>query len=245
MKKKLPIILSVLITLFQSCEYVPYRGIQPRTITSTRSSTESKALGAYMAQYTPIDTLVEYHDSLIDIKFNITEAYLETEFREIYRFPPYRKKHYRLYPMYSFVIIVDLDSVSTVNIPHSCSWWEISDLQLNRTVRNVPVRVEKLAMTSLHPQLDTIEIPLYFGWSYRNRVWPGNHYEEVLIQKMRFVLDDTNFHGNVFTYSSASQKLQDKFEFKKKTSYVWGHRTRSTSQMDSIYPRHYNDTNAQ
>lgn len=244
-------IAALLVAMFQSCVYEPYEGFHVQTIPpGSKSSVESRAKGAFMARYTPEDSIIEYHDSLIDIKFNIVEAYLELENRLKYRFPPYKKEHYRLLPYYQLVIVCDIDSCCTINSNWNyqiaeVDWWSLgsNDGFYNRNHYVVTVPYEYLGRLNHNPTLDTLEIPILLGWTYKDLVWKnwrsnGNRLSYwLVVQKMKFILEDTNFQGDIFNYSSAQQALTKEYERILKVGYIEGDRAMSVSEMDSLYPR--------
>lgn len=220
-----------------------------------------------MARYTPVDTFVEYHDSLIDIKFKIVEAYLECKFCPIYRIPPYKTEHYELIDGYKFIIVANVDSCCTVNTEVSnnnikdITWWSLfpstefyghdESSIICQASRNIAwlkcngalpqhmatcYTVRTLSRMKHNPQLDTIEIPIYLGDTYTNLVWEDyNGYQSFMY--LKFILDDTVFQGDMYTYTSAQKALTKEYEHQMEHGVMFIGKNISISEIDSIYAR--------
>ncbi len=239
------VFVALLVIMLQSCEYEPYSPIGPICIERTRSSNESKNIGAYMAQYRPVDTLVEYHDSLIDIKFKIIEAYLECDFRKVYRFPPYKTEHYRYSKFYHLVIVADVDSCCTINSSHDKykSWWDLGDKVgfQGYGYRTKMFIISELGSLYHDPKLDTLSIPIHLGYTYENLIWKdwqeSARYTPIPVQRVIFILEDTLFQGNTITYASAQKALTEANETVLKYGPLTVDCQKNVSEMDSLYPR--------
>lgn len=226
--------LLLALLLPQSCIITPKGGVK---LICSKSSVESQERGAYLAKYTPIDSLIEYRDSLVNIKMKIIEVYAECPYYEQRSILPHLSPRYVMQDGFQLVIRFAIDSSSTPNRYTSGSdkgtWWTIGYNTEPQTI--YCVSVHDMCHMKVPVRLDSISIPMYFGTNYRNTVWADNNHEDVLIRRIRFVLEDTSFYRGDRTYSSVVRMLEKRSTEMRDYTPIRGDKERTIAEMNEKY----------
>ncbi len=147
----------------------------------------------FICSYIPLDTVFEYHDSLIDIKLTMKEAYAEIGCWELFRFPRYLRPHFkRDSTTFIFHCVFDTDSLTTPTreMSDEDNWWEWSCYAGDQRLNDFWCDGDRFANETQLETLDTLAFPVYFNYTYKNRVWPGfKPNEYVPIGFIRFARD--------------------------------------------------------
>lgn len=193
--KKMIILLTVFLMIaVTSCTERPFGGSSQ---IYTKSKTDSKQRQMFICSYIPLDTVFEYHDSLVDIKFTMKEAYAEIECWQLFRWPPYIIPRFkRDSTSFVFHCLFSTDSTTThtdVYSPNN-NWWKWSCTAGEQSLDDFWCFGERLFdEASLDCSLDTIAFPVYFGSTYKSIAWPNScHNDYVPIGFIRFARDTTD-----------------------------------------------------
>ena len=231
--------LFIALLVLQSCTVTPKGGI--KTLCS-KSSAESQERGSYLARYIPMDSIVEYQDSLLCIRMKIIEAYAECPYYQKRSIPPRLFPRYVMQDGFQLVIRFAIDSSSTTNKytydRDNSTWWTVGYNTEPETI--YCAGIHDLCHMKVPMRLDTISIPMYFGTTYRNKVWKGNNREDVLIRRIRFVMDDTSFHRDDRTYSSVVRMLEEDAAKMRNYTPIRGDKEITTTEMDAKYSQKTN-----
>ena len=194
------ILLIGLLMMTVSCTEQPFGGSHHIL---TRSKEESKQRQMFICSYIPLDTVFEYHDSLIDIKLTMKEAYAEMGCWKLFRWPPYRRPHFkRDSTTFIFHCVFDTDPSTTPTKESSDenNWWEWSCFTGDQRPNDFWCYGECFADETSIENLDTLAFPVYFNYTYKTHVWPGfSRNECVPIGFIRFARDTADCEA--FYYS--------------------------------------------
>lgn len=193
----------------------------------TRTKEESKQRQMFICSYIPLDTVFEYHDSLIDIKLTMKEAYAEIGCWQLFRWPPYLIPHFkRDSTSFFFHCVFDTDSSTTPTSMFSDekNWWQWCCWGGDQYLNDFWCSGERLADETSMENLDTLAFPVYFNYTYKTRVWPESRQNEyVPIGFIRFARDTTDCEA--FYYSIKDTVLNEAREYVRKNieEYRVGH----------------------
>lgn len=205
--------MGLLMMVIFSCTEPPFGGSH-HILTSSKE--ESKQRKMFICSYIPLDTVFEYHDSLIDIKLTMKEAYAEIGCWQLFRWPPYliprfRRDSTRFY----FHCVFDTDSSTTPTsmlFSDENDWWQWSCWGGEQSFTDFWCYGERLADETPLKDLDTLAFPVYFKTRYKSHVWPGiGRNEEVPIGFIRFARDTTDCEA--FYYSIKDTVLNEAREY--------------------------------
>ena len=206
------LLMLLLMMVVYSCEYQPWGGGR-NILTNTKE--ESKQRQMFICSYIPLDTIFEYHDSLIDIKLTMKEAYAEIGCWTLHRWPPYHKPRYmRDSLIFIFHCVFDTDSSTTPTRESSeeNNWWEWNCYEGDQRLNDFWCDGDRLADETRLVSLDTLAFPVYFNKTYKSIVWPGfNIYERVPIGFIRFVRDTADCEA--FYYSICDTIIDESMEY--------------------------------
>lgn len=206
MKKNRLLLLAFLI-IMTSCTEPPFGGTHQ---IFTESKDDSKLQQTFICSYIPLDTVFEYHDSLIDIKLTIKEAYAEIESWQLFRCPRYIRPHYkRDSTSFVFHCLFDTDpsTIPTSLYSTDSNWWKWSCTAGEQDYNNFWCFGERLFEEASLTSLDTIAFPIYFGGTYRSVVWPkSSMYDYVPIGFIRFARDTTDCEDIFYSIKDTIQK---------------------------------------
>lgn len=184
------ILLVGLLMMAVSCTEQPFGGSHQIL---TKSKEESKQQQMFICSYIPLDTVFEYHDSLIDIKLTMKEAYAEIGCWQLYRCPPYLRPHFkRDSTTFIFHCVFDTDPLTTPTreMSDENNWWEWSCFAGDQRLNDFWCDGEDLSIEIQLVTLDTLAFPVYFNYTYKTKVWPGFGRDEyVPIGFIRFARD--------------------------------------------------------
>lgn len=255
---KIGISITVLLLslLCLSCEFTPHGGIE--RIACSSSSIEARQRGSYIVGYKPEDTLIEYHDSLVDIKFVIKEAFLEHPCYEKHTIPPSKTPQIGIMDWtYVFIVCFEIDSSSTDNLfkynytsnddtnmisgsDWSNVWWTLGYKCISK--KSIRVGYTTIDLCENHeqsPLIDTIRLALCVDCAYTKKVWGRNlKRKEVLLREIQFVLEDTAFQSPTLSYSDACNSWLDMIK-NPEIRWVHNHKRQhfTIAEMDSMYSR--------
>ena len=189
MKDKL-LLLIVFLATTASCTEQPFGGAHQ---IFTESKDDSKQQQTFICSYIPLDTVFEYHDSLINIKLTMKEAYAEIESWQLFRCPRYIRPHSkRDSASFVFHCLFDTDptTIPTSLYSTDSNWWEWSCTAGEQDYNNFWCFGERLFEEASLTSLDTIAFPVYFGHTYKSIVWPkSSPYDHIPIGFIRFARD--------------------------------------------------------